>query len=133
MCENHNLSPFPKVFVTLILVSKCQGVIYSRDLHRKLPGYALFKEEPLAGRVSWERNGGRLQRLDKPALQEDVDLLVYDIDNVNAGALAEHTVEQRISLPPGKEASQSQSNDVFDFEVLERIDQLDLALFDISI
>ena len=84
------------------------------------------KKTPLAGRVSWERNGGRLQRLDKPALQEDVDLLVYDIDKVNAGAVAEHTVEQKIPLPPVMVASQS--NDVFDFQVLERVDQLDLIL-----
>ena len=79
------------------------------------------KKTQLAGRISWERNGGRLQRLDKPALQEDVDLLVYDIDKVNAGALAEHTVEQKIPLPPVMGASQS--NDVFDFHVLERVDQ----------
>ena len=87
------------------------------------------KKTPLAGRVSWERNGGRLQRLDKPALQEDVDLLVYNIDNVNAVALAEHTAEQnqKISLPPVKEAS-NQSNIVFSFEMLERVDQLDLIL-----
>ena len=84
------------------------------------------KKTQLAGRISWERNGGRLQRLDKPALQEDVDLLVYDIDNVNAGALTRHTVEQKIPLPPVMGASQS--NDVFDFQVLERVDQLDLIL-----
>ena len=57
-------------------------------------GMPCSKKRPLAGMISWERNGGRLQRLDNLALQEDVDILVYDIDNVNAGALAEHTSEQ---------------------------------------
>ena len=79
------------------------------------------------GRVSWERNDeGRLQRLDQQALQEDGDLLVYNIDSVNAGALARHATDQRIAPPPLIEGARSK--DAFNFETLERNEMLDPIL-----
>ena len=71
-------------------------------------------------RVNWERSsGGRLLRLDNPAQYMDSDLLIYNIDHVNAIAVAQHTTEQRVPpLPPLTESAQS--NEVFNFEKLER-------------
>ena len=85
------------------------------------------KWRPGGGRISWERNdGGRLQRLDNQALQEDSDLLVYNIDRVNAGALARHATDQTIAPPPPIESAQS--NGVFDFAKLESNEMLDPIL-----
>ena len=84
------------------------------------------KPRSRGGRISWERDlDGRLQRLDSPALQEDADLLVYNIDIVNAGALARHAVDQIILPPPGLEFTQ---HVIFDFERLERYQMLDPVL-----
>ena len=71
-------------------------------------------------RVNWERSsGGRLLRLDNPAHYMDSDILIYNIDHVNAIAVAQHTTEQRVPpLPPLIESAQS--NEVFNFEKLER-------------
>ena len=84
------------------------------------------KPRSRGGRISWDRDlDGRLQRLDSPALQEDGDLLVYNIDIVNAGALARHAVDQIILPPPGLEFTQ---HVIFDFERLERYQMLDPVL-----
>ena len=85
------------------------------------------KCRPGGGWISWERDDeGRLQRLDNQALQEDSDLLVYNIDSVNAGALARHATEQRIPPPPP--SGSTQSNGIFNFEILERNEMLDPIL-----
>ena len=95
--------------------------------HRVLEVMPRSKWGGCGGRVSWERNDeGRLQRLDQQALQEDGDLLVYNIDSVNAGALARHATDQRIASPPPIESTQS--NDIFDFGKLERNEMLDPIL-----
>ena len=86
------------------------------------------KPRSRGGRITWERDlDGSLQRLDSPALQEDGDLLVYNIDTVNAGALARHAVDQIILPPPDLEFTQ-QANVIFDFERIERDQMLDPVL-----
>ena len=78
-------------------------------------------------RVNWERPpGGRLLRLDKAAHYVDSDILVYNIDSVNAVAVAQHTTDQRIPPLPLQESTKS--NDVFNFEKLERHNTLESIL-----
>ena len=78
-------------------------------------------------RVNWERSsGGRLLRLNNPAHYVDSDILVYDIDSVNAVAVAQHTSDQRIPPPPPLESTES--NEVFYFEKLERHNTLEPIL-----
>ena len=52
---------------------------------------------------------------------------MYNIDTVNAGALARHAVDQIILPPPGLEFTQ-QANVTFDFERLVRVQMLDPVL-----
>ena len=78
-------------------------------------------------RVNWERPpGGRLLRLDNAAHYVDSDILVYNIDSVNAVAVAQHTTDQRIPPLPLQESTKS--NDVFNFEKLERHNTLESIL-----
>ena len=70
-------------------------------------------------RVNWERSsGGRLLRLDNPAHYVDGDILVYNIDRVNAVAVVQHTTDQWI--PSLGLLENTNSNEVFNFEKLER-------------
>ena len=79
-------------------------------------------------RVNWERSsGGRLLRLNNPAQYMDSDILVYDIDNVNAVAVAKHTSAQCIPTLPFL-GSTTDSNEVFNFEKLERHNTLEPIL-----
>jgi len=78
-------------------------------------------------RVNWERPpGGRLLRLDNAAHYVDRDILVYNIDSVNAVAVAKHTTDQRIPPLPLQESTKS--NDIFNFEKLERHNTLESIL-----
>ena len=77
--------------------------------------------------VNWERtSGGRLHRLDNAAHYIDSDILVYNIDSVNAVAVAQHTTDQRISPLPLQKSTKS--NDIFNFEKLERHNTLESIL-----
>ena len=68
-------------------------------------------------RVNWERPpGGRLLRLDNAAHYVDSDILVYDIDGVNAVAVAQHTTDQRIPPLPLPHSGSTKSTDIFNFE-----------------
>ena len=70
-------------------------------------------------RINWDRSsGGRLLRLDNPAQFVDSDILVYNIDNVNLFAVAEHSSDQRI--PPLVPFTSTGTEQVFNFEKLER-------------
>ena len=78
-------------------------------------------------RVNWDRSsGGRLLRLDNPAQFVDSDILVYNIDNVNLFAVAEHSSDQRI--PPLVPFTSTESDQVFNFEKLERHNSLEPIL-----
>ena len=85
-------------------------------------------------RVNWERSsGGRLLRLDNAAHYVDSDILVYDIDGVNAVAVAQHTtdkhwiiIDQRI--PPLPQCEFTKSTHILNFEKLERHNTLEPIL-----
>ena len=80
-------------------------------------------------RVNWERSsGGRLLRLDNAAHYVDSDILVYDIDGVNAFALAQHTTNQRIPPLPLPHSESTTSTGIFNFEKLERHNMLEPIL-----
>jgi len=91
-------------------------------------------------RVNWERSsGGRLLRLDNAAHYVDSDILVYDIDGVNAVAVAQHTIcktlcrgsytiGQRIPPLPPPHSEFTKSTDIFNFEKLERHNMLEPIL-----
>ena len=65
-------------------------------------------------RVNWDRSsGGRLLRLDNPAQFVDRDILVYNIDNVNLFAVAQHSSDQRI--PPLVPFTSTETEQVFNF------------------
>ena len=104
---------------------KSTDISFRKESVRSMPR---SKPRSRGGRITWERDlDGSLQRLDSPALQEDGDLLVYNIDTVNAGALARHAVDQIILPPPDLEFTQ-QANVIFDFERIERDQMLDPVL-----
>ena len=78
-------------------------------------------------RINWDRSsGGRLLRLDNPAQFVDSDILVYNIDNVNLFAVAQHSSDQRI--PPLVPFTSTESDQVFNFEKLERHNSLEPIL-----
>ena len=88
-------------------------------------------------RINWERSsGGRLLRLENAAHYVDSDILVYNIDDVNAAAMANHSSNQRIPPLPlmtfGKTDEEFNSpitsaitDQVFFFEKLERHNSLE--------
>jgi len=88
-------------------------------------------------RINWERSsGGRLLRLENAAHYVDSDILIYDIDDVNAAAVANHSSDQRIPplplIPFGKTDEEFNSpitsaitDQVFFFEKLERHNSLE--------
>jgi len=94
---------------------------------RTMPRVRTPKFRRVRARVNWERPpGGRLLRLDNAAHYVDSDILVYNIDSVNAVAVAQHTTDQRIPPLPLQESTKS--NDVFNFEKLERHNTLESIL-----
>ena len=95
-----------------------------------MPRVRNLKSRRVRARVNWERSpGGRLLRLDNAAHYVDSDILVYNIDSVNAVAVAQHTTDQRIPPLPLLESTEStESNEVFNFEKLERHNTLEPIL-----
>jgi len=86
---------------------------------KTMPRVRNSKFRRFGARVNWERSsGGRLLRLDNPAHYVDGDILVYNIDRVNAVAVVQHTTDQRI--PSLGLLENTNSNEVFNFEKLER-------------
>ena len=77
-----------RVFVTMLPFNISAAVEYlvSRGRFRRtMPRVWTPKFRRVRARVNWERpQGGRLLRLDKAAHYVDSDILVYDIDGVNA-------------------------------------------------
>ena len=69
-------------------------------------------------RLSWERAGGRLVRLAAAARYVDTDIMVYDIDAVNARAVEAHTAEQRV--PPIPTTLAPSSGELLGFSTLQR-------------
>lgn len=81
-------------------------------------------------RVSWEREGGRLVRLRAAAHFVDTDIMVYDIEAVDARAVAAHTAEQRVPPLPTTLATTlaSSSGERISFSTLHRHNCLDTIL-----
>lgn len=78
-------------------------------------------------RINWERSsGGRLLRLENAAHYVDSDILVYNIDNVNLFAVAQHSSDQRI--PPLVPFKFTGTEQVSNFEKLERHNSLEPIL-----
>ena len=91
-----------------------------------MPRLRNSKFRRVRARVNWERSsGGRLLRLDSAAHYVDSDILVYDIDGVNAVAVAQHTTDQRIPPLP---LPHSESTNIFTFKKLERHNTLEPIL-----
>merc|ERR1719430_1118675 len=81
-------------------------------------------------RVSWEREGSRLMRLRSAAHFVDTDIMVYDIEAVDARAVAAHTAEQRVPPLPTTLATTlaSSSSERISFSTLHRHNCLDTIL-----
>lgn len=77
-------------------------------------------------RILWERKKGkgRLLRLNRPAQFEDREMIIYEIDDVNSGALAKYFVDQDIPSPLPINDPVTEYND-FSFSLLSSHNCLD--------